>query len=257
MKNRILSILFAVSLLVMLLPLSFACADGGYGGSGGYSTTYYDANYNAYMYSDPHIGIVICQRMNVRNRASTSGSTYCQIKNGQPVKVLGITSDNNFYVLDLDSCGATSNPGGFGYAKASLIKIDPEFFATTRMTNLYATPWTTDIKNGEQSGRFFLVLAQYSNWYAVQTMETSPGTSFVRMSDVGQYTQAYHTMYVVTWDTAAYDASTWAQLPNVKRFTPGSLQNISGDYTLLLFNEGTANQYSAWVPSQYVAPILN
>ncbi len=249
MKNRILSVLLAALFLFLLLPASIAGADG---------ASYYDSTYNAYMYSEPHYGIVICTKMNVRDRASTSGKSYCSIRNGQPVRILGVTTDNNFYILDLDSCGKTNNPGGYGYAKRSLIKIDPEFIATTKLTNLYATPWSTELKNGEQNNRFFLIIAESGDWYAVQAAESNPGTAFVRRYEVGTYsTYGYYDKYVVTWDAPAYDISSWATLANVKRFTVGSWQGTSGDYTILLFNEGAANQYTAYIPTQYVAPIRN
>ena len=251
MKNRVLPVLLAACMLFLLLPLS-AGADGGsyYGGA-----TYFDSNYNAYMYSDTHYGIVICRQMNVRNVPSTNGTTYGQIRNGQPVRIMGITTDNNFYLLDLASCGLAADPGTLGYAKSSLIKIDPTFVATTKYTNLYATPWTTELKNGEQSGRFFLVIAEYNNWYAVQLNESAPGTAFIRMGDIGQYS-AYQANYVVTVDSAAYDAETWAQLPSISRFTVGARQDVHEDYTLLLFTTNNS-QYSAWVPSQNVALLIN
>jgi len=248
MKKRILSVLLAVVLLLSLLPLSFAGADG---------ASYYDGNTDSYLYNEPRLGIVICRQMNVRDRAATSGATLGQIRNGQPVKIMGTSRDGNFYALDLESCGITNQgAGAVGFAKASLIKMDPEFIATTKLTNLYATPWTTELKNGEQTGRFFLMLGQYNNWYAVQAMETSPGTAFIRTGDVGQYSP-YYAMYVVTWDSPAYDGNTWAQIAAVKRFSVGRLMNVGSDYTLLLFNEGKNNEYSAWIPNLYVAPIIN
>lgn len=253
MKNRVLSLLLAA--LFLLLPLSFAGADGG---SYYDSTSYYDSVTDSYLFGTPHTGIVICTKMNVRDRASTNGKSYGSIKNGQPVKILGTSRDGNFYVIDLQSCGFSNQAAGsYGYAKNSLIKIDPEFIATTKLTNLYATPWSTELKNGEQNGRFFLIIAEYGNWFAVQSAESTPGSAFIRAADVGSYSQ-YAAKYVVTWDTVTYtDLTTWAQASSVKRFTVGRLQDISGDYTLLLFNEGAANQFSAWVPSLYVAPIRN
>ena len=173
MSKRVLSMLAA--LLFLLLPLSVAGADG--------EASYWDATYQAMRYDEPHYGIVLCRQMNVRNKASTSGSTYGQIKNGQPVKILGISSDGNFYVLDLQSCGfANAAPGSFGYAKSSLIRMDPTFFYAGSMTDLYATPWGDGKKNGEQGQRYFLIISSYGSWYAVQTMDSTPGTSFVRRS---------------------------------------------------------------------------
>ena len=247
MKKRILSFL-AAAVLLLLLPLSLAGADG---------ASYWDAAANAYLYDEPHYGIVICRQMNVRDRASTSGKAYGSIKNGQPVTILGVTEKGDFYVLDLASCGfAGYSTGDYGYAKSSLIKMDPEFIATTKLTNLYATPWSTEKKNGEQTNRFFLIIDQHNEWFAVQAMEGSPGSAFIRSRDIGQYTPQYQSMYVVTWDTALYDDN-MNHIQNVKRFTTGSMLDASGDYSLVVFNEGTASELQAWILSQYLAPIFN
>ena len=91
MFRRILSLLAA---LLFLLPLSVAGADG--------EASYWDETIQAMRYDQPHYGVVICNQMNVRNRASTSGSAYGKIRNGQPVKILGITSDGKFYGIFID-----------------------------------------------------------------------------------------------------------------------------------------------------------
>ena len=242
MKKRLLAM--AAILVMLMLLLSSAGADG-------YST--WDPVNQAYMYNDVHYGIVICTKMNVRNKPSTSGSAYGSIRNGQPVKILGITQDGNFYLLDLASCGIASNEY-YGYAKASLIKIDPEFLVTSRLLNLYATPWGDGLKNGEQNNRAFLVISEGNGWYAVQAAESTPGTAFIRMKDAPEN---YSGRYVVTWDTDLYDDNTMMKYQTVKRFTVGSLIGVSGDFSRMVFNEGTNNEFRAWVNSQYVAPVIN
>ena len=92
MKKRLLVMITIVIMLMLLLPAAHA---------DGYTT--WDPVNQAYMYNDAHYGIVICTKMNVRNQPSTSGSTYGSIRNGQPVKILGVTQDGNFYLLDLAS----------------------------------------------------------------------------------------------------------------------------------------------------------
>ena len=249
MTKRILSLLAAV--LLLLLPLSVAGADG----DGNTYSTYWDSTSQSYFYDEPHYGIVICRQMNVRNRASTSGSTYGQIKNGQPVRILGISQDSKFYVLDLQSCGFTNAaPGSFGYAKSSLIKMDPEFFYASSMLDLYATPWGDGKKNGEQSQRYFLIISQSNGWYAVQTLESSPGTSFIR---VGSFPVYYRSKYVVTWDAPLYDEYSGAQIQNARRFTTGRMINMTSERALLVFNEGATNEFRAWIPNLYIAPLLN
>ena len=242
MKTRFLALATIVVMLILLLPA--AVADG-------YTT--WDPASQAYMYNDVHYGIVICTKMNVRNKPSTSGTTYGSIRNGQPVKVLGITQDGNFYLVDLDSCGIPSDQY-YGYAKASLIKIDPEYLVASRLLNLYATPWGDGLKNGEQTNRVFLVISEANGWYAVQATENTPGTAFIRMKDAPEN---YTGRYVVTWDTDLYDDSTMTKYSTVKRFTVGSLIGISGDFSRMVFNEGTNNEFYAWVNSQFVAPVIN
>lgn len=244
MIRRILSLLAAV--LLALLPLAVAAADG---------STYWDSASQSYFYDEPHFGIVICTKMNVRNRAATNGTSYGQIRNGQPVRILGITQDSKFYVLDLQSCGFSSAaPGSYGYAKSSLIRMDPEFFYASSTLDLYATPWGDGKKNGEQTKRFFLVIAQYGGWYAVQTMESNPGTSFIRAGSVPLY---YQSRYVVTWDAPLYDEYTGAQFRNAKRFTTGRMINMTAERALLIFNEGAADEFRAWIPRLYIAPLIN
>ncbi len=245
MSKRVLSLLAA--LLLLLLPLSVSFADG--------EGSYWDASLQAMRYEEPHYGIVICRQMKVRDRASTSGKEYGQIKNGQPVKILGVTSDGKFYVLDLESCGFNAAPGTYGFAKSSLIKLDPTYFYVSKTTDLYATPWGDGIKNGEQSGRYFMIISAYGSWYAVQTMDSSPGTSFVK---AGSIYMSYQSKYVITWDTTLYDEYTEMPLKSVKRFgLTGRLINISGDRALLKFSEGTAEEFNAWVPILYIAPVIN
>ena len=248
MKTRLLSLLLAAMLLLLLFPLSVAGADG---------VSFWDAESRSFIYTEPKYGIVICRQMKVRNNPSTGGAEYGQITNGQPVKILGVSENNDFFVLDLQSCGfAGQAAGAYGFAKASLIKEDPEFLVTTRTTNLYATPWTVEKKNGEQN-RTFLILAENNGWYAVQTNDGSPGTSFIRMQDVGQYSPAYGSMYVITANAELYDENTWAQFQTVKRLTIGSRLDVSGDYSLLVFNEGQGNEMRGWILTQYIAPLRN
>ena len=245
MKKRILSLLLAAILLCLLLPLSAASADGG---------SYWDAASRSFLYYEPHYGIVICRQMSVRNQPSTRGSTYCQIKNGQPVKILGTSENGDFYVLDLASCGVNGAvPGSYGFAKSALIKMDPEYYHAASSTYLYATPWGDGKMNGEQTGRFFLIISSGNGWYTVQTNDNAPGTSFIKASQVAA---VYQSKYVVTWDAPVYDDA-GTQIQTVKRFTTGFLTNMNGESAQLIFNRGEAGEFTAWISLQYIAPLLN
>ena len=250
---RILSLVFALALL-FLLAVPPAVADG-------YATSYWDPAMGLYLYYGNHYGIVLCTKMTVRDKPATNGASLGSIKNGQPVKILGISRLNDmanaFYLVDLPSTGiAKADPGSVGYVKASLIKMDPYFVATTKTTNLYTTPWSTDLKNGEQANRFFLVIDESPNWYAVQTADGSAGTSFIRTSDIGAYNKGDQ-KYVITGEAPVYDETTWAQIQTVKRMSVGTLVTVSGDHFLLIFNQGKTNEFRGWVPALYVTPIIN
>ena len=245
--KKLLSILLS-AVLFMLITVSVASADG---------QSYWDGSHQAYMYNVPRYGIVICRQMKVRDQPATKGREYGTIKNGQPVKIVGTSQNGDFYLVNLASCGFSGiDPDACGFAKASLIRIDPQFIATTKLTNLYATPWSTELKNGEQTGRFFLVIDQYNDWYAVQTNESTVGTSFIRSRDVGNYSN-YSTKYVVTWETSLLDEYSYSPIQKLKRFSVGTAYSINNDFSMLIFNEGQANEVRGWVSTQYIAPIIN
>ena len=259
MKKRIISLLTA-TILLLLLPLSFSGADNGTYNDA-YGSTYWDSTNGAYMYNQPHYGIVICRQLSVRNRPSTSGSSYETLTNGKPVKILGYVPQSyngeEYYVVERAAGGFISNTGNtsYGYVKASLVKMDPEFIFADRLLNLYTTPWGDGQKNGEQRNRYFLVLSQYSNWYAVQTMESNPGTSFIRSSDI--YSSYYSKKVVVVWDTDLYDEESMYKIQSVSRFTSGRQVDVSGGYTLVVFNEGAPNEFRAWINTMYIARVIN
>lgn len=261
-KTRIFVLLVAV-LLTIIGIVSAAHADVG--------DYYWDQETQAYTFTTPRYGIVICTKMNVRTKANANSKSYGQIKNGQPVKIIGVTQNADFYVIDLESCGFKNvEPGSFGYAKSGLIKINPQFIYVSKMTNLYSTPWNTEyynewyqrqkLKNGEQINRYFIVIDTYEDWYAVQTSESSPGTAFIKIRDVtrnNQYYSYYTTHYVTTWEAPLLDENTWAQKQVVKRFTEGEYIGDYGDYILMSFNTGLANEYRGYICKQYIAPIIN
>ena len=249
MKKCLLVSLAAVVLLIFTLVS--ASADT-------YAQTYWDDATQSYLFYEAHYGIVICRQMSVRDQPSTGGASYGMIKNGQPVKILGKSADGNFYVLDLASCGFQNSGGtAVGYAKTSLLKIDPQFIACTKLTDIYATPWSTEHKIGEHVDRFWLIIDQQSNWYAVQAMESTAGTGFILSSDVGYYSN-YQQKYVVTWDNVPLlDEASWSQSQTLSRFSVGALYSVSGDYSLLVFNAGQSNEIRGWVSNQYIAPLVN
>ena len=47
------------------------------------------------------------------------------------------------------------------------------------------------------------------------------------------------------------------QISTLKRFTVGNCIGYSGDYYLMTFNEGAADEFTGLVPCLYTAPIVN
>ena len=263
MKNhvRILSLILAVVLLLGL-GLSCAAADGEYGygnNTGNWSgSAIWDPTMQCYVYDQPHYGIVLCTRMTVRATPSTSGSSLGRITNGQPVKIIGVTQKEDWFVIDLQSCNfAGAQPGTYGYGKASLIKMDAQWVYSDKTVNLYATPWARDKKNGEQGNRFFLLIDQYSGWYAVQTQETTPGTSFIRSEDIAFKSMYYQNQYVIVWDAPLYDVDTWATIQTVKRFTLCTVIDEIENHYKVIINQGTANETQGWIDKQNAGQIIN
>lgn len=226
-----------------------------------YAASYWDPAMGLYRYSGNHVGIVLATRLTVRERPATNAASLGSVKNGRPMRILGITRlddpANAFFLVDLPSCGVKdADPGSVGYVKVSLVKLDPYFIAATRLTNLYATPWSTELKNGEQNDRFFLVVDEGPGWYAVQTISDSAGTSFIRTGDVGNYSKGA-LQYVVTWETPLYDEVTWTQTRTVKRFAVGRLISSGGDHVLMVFDEGKSTEYRGWIALEHASPLVN
>lgn len=257
MKRKFLLILTAV-ILCLLLPLTAASADG---------ASYPYVSTPGQSYDGSFYGVVICSQMSVRNQPSTSGNSYGTIKNGQPVRILGSVTNRNteFYMIDLASCGLKGTPTEtYGYAKANLIKAYPEYIHVTSLTNLYATPWGDGMKNGEQTNRFFLVISENNNWYAVQSTVSSAGSAFIRTSDAprrnrpsSSLTPSYNTSttsYIVTGKATVYDEFSMAMLQKVDSDTPCELISVNGEYSLVLFNKGLRNEFRAWIRSEYISP---
>ncbi len=250
-RVRFLSLVLTLVLLsALLVPPAFA----------DYATTYWDPAMGLYLYNGNHVGIVLGTKLTVREKPATNAPSLGSVKNGKPVKILGITKlndpNNAFYLVDLPSTGIkNADPHSVGYIKVSLMKMDPYYIAVKKLTNLYATPWSTELKNGEQNDRFFLVIDEGPNWYAVQTTSDSAGTSFIRAGDVANYSKGV-LQYVVTWETPLYDEYTWAQTRTVKRFTVGRLISSGGDYVLLAFSDKNG-EYRGWIPYENASPLVN
>ncbi len=256
----LMALVMILCMVCAILPIT-AMADG---------TQFYPGGYN-YTIS----GTVICRQLNVRSEPKTSAKSYGKLKNGQTVIIVGEYDD--WTVVDLSSCGF--NMQGTGYVKKGLIKPDPHWIVLTQYTNLYATPWQmTNPKNGEQSGRVMLVIEENYPFYAVQCCEETPGTSFIYMGDVGQYSQYGQNLYVVAEkNVPIYDAPWGRQISTLDRFTIVNVEAGGYGYSgiqeypfenyeqyyesdgfyYVTVNYGQNDAFSGYVPIQYIQKIIN
>ena len=213
--------------------------------------------YQQYYYNYAHPGTVICTQLTVRTDPSTTASEYGKLKNGQSCSILGQYGE--WYIIDLASCNYKDHPTGYGFAKEALIKQDPYWIVLTQYTYMYTTPWQkANKRNGEQSGRVCLVIEEEYPFYAIQCREYTAGTSFVFQWDVGQYSKAGQNLYVCVEDSIPIYDSPWGQqIKTVDKFTIVDVDSVSGIYSHIVVNAGTAKEFSGWIQSQYIQKIIN
>lgn len=208
-----------------------------------------------YQYSRP--GTVHCSRLTVRSSPSTSGSEYGKLKNGQTCTILG--EENGWWIVDLASCGFSNHSSGYGYAKKSLISLDPCWIVVDPYTYLYTDPWYSGKSNGEQLERVYLVLSENPEFYCVQCTESAAGSSFIRKSDVPRYSNDWQSLYVIAADNVPlFDNPGGVQINTLARFTIVSVSSWDGSsYYYVRVNPDTPDEYCGWVELQYVQRVIN
>ena len=203
-------------------------------------------------------GIVISTNVAVRVSPSTSADSYGQLHNGDSCMILGRMGD--WYVIDLASCGLKDDLEGFGYAKASLIEESPRWIILTEYTVLYSDPWGTGDSNGEKSAGTPL-LVTHENWeyYCVQTRGESAGASFVRKSDVGNYSSSYYAKYIVVdGDAPVYDCNnTDVILGKLKTQDIVEVISYGLEYSQIIYTSKDGYTYNGLVRTQNLNPIIN
>ena len=213
--------------------------------------------YAPYFYQYYRTGTVVCSQLTVRNSPSTNGKEYGKMKNGQTCVILG--EYDEWFMIDLSSIGVSS--GGYGFAKSALIKEDPAWIVLTKYTYMYTDPWNYygAKRNGEQTGRVCLIISENQDFYCVQCKENSPGSSFIRKYDVGQYSQYGQNLQVVAEnDVPMYEAPFGGGTKDVlARFTIVNADAYSDVYCHVTVNTGTEKQYDGWVETRYLQRIIN
>lgn len=242
--NRFLAIVAMIIISTVILSLcSVAAAD-------------YSDPYEPYFYQYAHPGTVVCSQLTVRTEPSTGARELGKLKNGQPCYIRGMYND--WYIIDLSSCGISSS-APYGFAKEALIKQDPYWIVLTKYTYMYATPWQKECKrNGEQMNRVCFVIEEEYPFYAVQCKELTPGTSFIYMQDVGQYSQPDQNLYVTVYDPIpVLDSPYGNQITSVGKFFIADVDSAYDMYYHIVINAGAENEISGWVDSMYLQKIIN
>lgn len=233
-----------ITLAVIILSLTTANAEN-----------FWTDDYSPYMFQYSQTGIVLCTQLTIRTEPSTSASEYGKLNNGQTCTIIG--QYDEWYIIDLSSLDggyffSSYNP--YGFIKSSLVKLNPYWITLTQYTNLYADPWGSGVKNGEQSGRTMLVISESQDYYCVQCRDFNAGSSFIRKWDVGQYYTDGQVRYLVAEDGVPMYDSPWGdQVSKLSMYTIVTIDAYSDIYCHVTVNGGE----SGWVKAHYIQQIIN
>ena len=248
--KKLISVLTLIALLITSLScFTIASADG-------YNSNYY------YSYQARWSGIVICTNISIRESPSTSAKRYGQLHNGDVVTIVG--ENNGWYTILLSSTGLKDIPPddyAVGYAKSSLIKANPYWIILTQYTAVYDDPWWTGNSNGEFVAETpLLVKSENEFYYCVQTKNGAAGSSFIRKSDVGQYTPDCEPGYAVVVDGPT---DVWNYMGD--SYVIGTLKTLDivqvvewgPDYSHIYFKYDGTNYCDAMVQTLKLQPVFN
>ena len=208
------------------------------------------ADYVGYSFS----GIVICTKLTVRKSPSINASWYCRLKNGDIVKV--IDDDGKWATIDLASIGQGE---GVGYVKSGLVKPTPCFIVLTKSTNGWDDPWYMGLKNGEFSaGEPKLVKSQTAEFYCIQPHKGHAGSSFIRITDVGMFTQDCEPGHAVVMDdkVAVYDYYSSNVIGQLNTNDIVQVLEYGSDWSHIYY-ENEAGFVDALIETIYLGPVLN
>ena len=223
----------AIALLVMLLFTSVV--------------TVAHADYSYY-------GVVVCTNLSVRYEPNTNAKRYGQLHNGDVVKIY--QNQGNWLMIDLGFSGLGD---GVGYIKSALVKESPCFIVLTKYTNGYDDPWYTGMENGEFSkGEPMLVKNQNDQFYCVQPHKGQAGSSFIRRSDVGRYSQDCEPGWAVVMDGPinVYDLYSSAVIGQLKTYSIVQVVSYSAEWSHIYFKNGDS-YVDAWVQTSNIGPVIN
>ncbi|MBR6034018.1 MAG: hypothetical protein IKP28_04715 [Clostridia bacterium] len=216
-------------------------------------------DYDAYLYGGDgyeydRYGVCLCTQCTIRATPSTNGQSLGRLRNGQCVTIVG--QYGTWYMVDLGKLGISAEQE-YGFVKSGLIHPDPYWVMTTSYTYLYTTPWSSYTpekeRNGEQSNRALLVLGENGYYYAVQCAQSSPGTSFVRIGDIGDYSHG-QMLWLIAERTELRDMPGGATTTTIDRFTVVEMIDAVDEYVRVRSVDGSKD---GWVYTQFVQRIAN
>ncbi len=166
------SLLLILSLLLFVTFISTASADAGYDSYG--------------------TATVISTTCSIRESPDTRSTRLYKAKNMDQLVVTGEYYD--WYVVDCYQSGLSATYQT-GYVLKSFVVLNGYYIQLTGQSlDVYSDPWSGK-KNGQkaEAGEVLFVIYETDQWLVVQlkTQERTPGTGFIRKSDIGWYTQQY------------------------------------------------------------------
>ena len=195
-------------------------------------------------------GIVRCTNLTVRTNPNTSAKKIGSLYNGDVVKIL--ENYNGWMTVDLAYIGMGE---GVGYIQSALVLESPCFIVLTKYTHGYDEPWYTGGENGQFSkGEPMLVKSQTSDFYCIQPHKGQAGSSFIRRSDVGRYSEECAPGNAVIMDgpVPMYDTNTMAKIGELKTNTIVSVYQYGVDLSLIWYNDTFA-----WVDTLRLGNVIN
>ena len=207
------------------------------------------------------IGIVTSTRVSVRKDAKEKASRICYLQNGDTVLIVGENSE--WYVVDLSSIGQGQ---GTGYALKKYINPDAYYIKLVKGVTLWSSPWETEHSNGyKDAGTVMLVLAEDSEWYCVQTCDSTAGSSFIKKSELHDTVNSsseptsMRKNYVVVCSTLAVRSEPNDDLKAVGFLHNGDVITVIeyGDYFSAIEYEWAGQITKCWVHSEHIKEIIN
>jgi len=129
-------------------------------------------------YADVY-GFVESKSLSVRVEPNEKSQKLYTVKNSAQLVITGQVGD--WYVVD---CYRSGLSGGeqTGYVQAGYVETSGYQIQVQGYIKIYRDPWSGKL-NGERTGTF-MVLYETNDWLVIQLNESTPGSGFIKKSDV-------------------------------------------------------------------------